>query len=521
VTETCPKRTLLACCALVSAFSLLVIVTFDYGRDQGIYAVVARTVLDGGMPYRDAWDFKPPGIFVIYALARAVVGSAQIGIRILEIAGLIAMAVGMVHLARRLWNEPLIGVIAATIAILVHAQLDFWHTAQPESFGGMLTIGGLCCALAVRRRLLAWFAAGALFGFAGLLKPPLIAGAAVVAVMLAARAWKAHDDRRAALRAALLPIAMVSAGVVAIVGACVTWFASRGALSDLYDVLFGFTPNYTKLGWNLPLASLVLRGLFDWFLTYNSLLTAGLIALLIERVSPDERFGVRLLLAVIAFHILGVVMQGKFFAYHWGATWPPTALVAALGVWKVWMKAVKAGRLAVVGFFVAAALVASLASASEPASFRERSVERVTLLVDGDQASWDRLASVADVDADANRAVATWLRDHVPADRSIYVWGFEPVIYDLADRACSTRFIYNVPQRVKWNTIAARALLIRDLREHPPAAIVIERRDVFPFVTGDRSDSATALRSFPELTQLVSSYVLVEQIQDFDIYLAR
>ena len=38
------------------AFFLLQILTYGYGRDQGIYAVVARTVLEGGMPYRDAWD---------------------------------------------------------------------------------------------------------------------------------------------------------------------------------------------------------------------------------------------------------------------------------------------------------------------------------------------------------------------------------------------------------------------------------------------------------------------------------
>ncbi|HTN87681.1 MAG TPA: glycosyltransferase family 39 protein, partial [Sorangium sp.] len=128
------------------AFLLLQILTYGYGRDQGIYAIVARAVLDGGMPYRDAFDFKPPGIFLIYALARALFGPAQWGIRALEVLGLAGMCLAMVSLAGRAFGDRRVGVVAAALAVLVHAQLDFWHTAQPESFGGMLTVLALLTA---------------------------------------------------------------------------------------------------------------------------------------------------------------------------------------------------------------------------------------------------------------------------------------------------------------------------------------------------------------------------------------
>src|SRR5262245_57860299 len=99
---------------------------YGYGRDQGIYAMVARTILDGGMPYRDAFDFKPPGIFLIFTLSRALFGSAQWGVRVLEIAGLIATAFAMTRLTERWWGDRRIGLVAAALSILVHAQLDFW-----------------------------------------------------------------------------------------------------------------------------------------------------------------------------------------------------------------------------------------------------------------------------------------------------------------------------------------------------------------------------------------------------------
>src|SRR5207247_8584808 len=90
---------------------------------RGIYAMVAHALTRGGMPYRDAWDFKPPGIFLVHAGARVVFGPALIGIRLLEVIGLVATSAGMVKLATRFWGEPRIGWIAAALAVLAHGQL--------------------------------------------------------------------------------------------------------------------------------------------------------------------------------------------------------------------------------------------------------------------------------------------------------------------------------------------------------------------------------------------------------------
>src|SRR3954451_3972747 len=42
------------------------------GADQGLYAYVGERILKGELPYRDAWDQKPPAIHVTYAVMRAV-----------------------------------------------------------------------------------------------------------------------------------------------------------------------------------------------------------------------------------------------------------------------------------------------------------------------------------------------------------------------------------------------------------------------------------------------------------------
>lgn len=538
-----PDRALVAACVAVILFSMGMILTYGYGRDQGIYAMVARTILDGGMPYRDAWDFKPPGIFLIYALARGLFGASQSGIRILEVLGLAATVVGMAHLSGRWWGQRRIGLLAGAIAALIHAQLEFWHTAQPETFGGMLTIGALVLGTYLRgasmgntaetppaapisasREAVITILVGAIFGLAGLLKPPLAGGGAVVAIGLAWGAWQ--RERR--VGAALRPIALVAVGGVAPIALCLAWFAAKGALGDLYRVLLVFTPHYTKLGWEgSSLPGMLYFGFTEWLVSYSSVVTVGLLVLLAFRPVRREWPGVAVLAGIIAVHVIGVTMQGKFFPYHYGATWPLTALLVALGFWRVWEAARRRGLPMILAWFAAMALLPCGRTAAKdvPGSYSDRCFERLAMLFDPGATHaerWWNLASVADVSSMANQAVADFVRARAPTDRPILVWGFEPVIYDLADRRPATRYLYNVPQRVSWGRSEARDTLMRDITADPPAVIIVERHDVFPMVTGELLDSADSLPGFGALRDYLDTrYELATTIEDFDIYVER
>ena len=542
---------------LVIGVSLFLVLTFGYGRDQGIYAVVARTVLDGGMPYRDAWDFKPPGIYVLYAAARARLGSEQLGIRIVEVLGLALSIRGLMVLARRFWGEPRIGLLAGALATLVHAQLDFWHTAQPESFGGMLTVWGLVVGTAPAsgwRRGSRYVLAGVLFGCAGLLKPPLAGAGAVLALVAAVERWRqsapteavarARGDGgqttsrrseggersgRAVLLGALMPVGAVLVGGILPFVACLVWFGAKGALGDLYDTLFVFTPHYTALGWEgRHILGLYYQALAQWFVSYSSLNAGGLLLLVAAGSSAWRRRGLPLLLGIVAIQLLGVALQGKFFPYHYGAVWPVASLVVALGWWHWWSRAVRRGPLVAAGFALLLFVVGLMRTATKDLadSVWSRTADRFSLFASGlperDLDAVDALASVADVNAAGNRAVAAMLRAHVSAEQPVFIWGFEPVIYDMADRQLASHYLYNVPQRVDWVTDSSRRTLMRELRQRPPAAIVVGHHDLLPMVTGDYLDSAHVLEGFSELQSMIElEYQYFARVEDFDVYCAR
>lgn len=514
-------------CWLVIGFSVVQILLFSFGRDQSIYAMVADTLLSGGMPYRDAWDFKPPGIFVVYALAQAIFGKTMLAPRLLEVAGLLLSILAFQYLAKTFFGDRRIGLIGGALAALIHAQLEFWHTGQPETFGGYLTIAALVLTVADvprRRAWMAWAGVGVLFGMAFLLKPPLGGGAIVCAAYLARR----EHARTGRTLSGLLPFVTAGAASALPIVACGLWFKARGAWDALSWTMFQFTPGYTKLGWTSKSApEMFYWGLEELFFRFSALVAFGCIAAAVQRPRHlREREGLFLILGVVSVHLAGIAMQGKFFQYHYAATLPLVAFIGGLGLYKLWRRCLGAGLGGVLAFFAFVIVATSMRIAvRDLGSFWDRSLLRLGYLtrtgsVHSREVLDRELYRVADYDLDENRAIALELARRVPEDAPVFVWGFEPGIYWLADRKPASRYIYDVAQRVSWDRERARRELMADLNARPPAAIVVQHGDRFTWVTGDDFDSAQALAGYAPLRDLIDTrYALATSVGDFDLYL--
>lgn len=506
----------------------LQLLLFAYGRDQSIYAVVAAGMLEGQVPYRDLWDFKPPGIFFVYALAQALFGDGTWGVRLVEAVGLVIVFALSVKLSSLFFADDRPGYLAGAMAALIAVQLEFWHSGQPETFGGVCTVVGIWCTVvaAGRRETLAFLAAGVAFGAAFLLKPPLGGGALVCAVYAA----RNRVGQGSSVVAALRPGALIATGALLPVALVVAWFVWRGGWPELSWTLFEFTPGYTKLGWGDNAIGAYYWAIQQSFTGYSALTAVGAVAAGIGApTSSREREGLLLFLGVIAMQLAGVAMQAKFFAYHFNATFMLIPFVAGLGWFKIWRKSRTEGAGGTVAFasLLLLVAVARVPVRDVPHGFWERCVIRLQFLVGSTEyptrAELDReLYRAADYDIAADRAVAARIREiSAPTDR-LFVWGFEPLIYLLSEREPASRFIYNVAQRTNWQGAHARSVLLAELTRDPPQVFVVQHHDYFKFVTGNDDDSAAALASFPELRELLErDYVSRERIEDFDIYTRR
>lgn len=521
---------LFALVGLVVLFLLAQLLAFGYGRDQGIYAVVADAVLRGGAPYRDAWDFKPPGIHLVFAFARALLGRDPMAIRAVEAAALLTLAPAFAQLTRRALGSAAPGLLGAAVAILGYVPLEFWNTAQPEGFAAVAMAWGVVAATraerdaSLRAAALACGAMGLLYGAAALGKPTLAGG---LPVSLAFALSAAPDGvRRGGSRAWALAAAGVAGAAVA-PGCVLLWLHARGALGDAADALLRFAPGYTALGLagQTPLG-LAARAFAFWLSPLAPFGTLGLVWLaLLPPLAPGERRLAAHLLCVTSVTLLGVALQAKFFAYHFAPAIVLSGCAAGIGWWKLWRRV----RARPVVLAATAALLALLPLAQLPGlpsvlPFWTRTPARLGAWLD--RAHWpdvaDRLHSGDDVDARANRAAAEWLALHTRPEAPIFIWGFEPVIYDLARRRPASRYIYDVPQRSPWAAAAHRRVLLRELRSAPPAAVVLVHGDALPAVTGNGRDSAQALEAFPALARLLArGYVSAARFGDLEILVPR
>lgn len=508
----------------------VLLTTFSFGRDQSIYATVGQGMLQGQVPYRDLWDFKTPGIFAVFALGEALFGHSMASTRILEASGLLLMAATLSSLSKRWFDTGLPGIIGAAIAATVHIELDFWHSGQPESYGGMLTLFALWLVTKPDPRnwvkILYWGAAGVLIGCAALLKPPLGGVVLVVAAYLARDHLVAH--RRATWLG--LGVLVVGAGIPTL--CCLAWFWAKGGMNALLWTLRDYVPGYTALGWQGERHALEMfyYAAVEVLTRFSALIAIGIAAwLLLPRHSDRELQEVLLLFGCAIVHVTGIALQAKFFQYHYGATIPLLSLAAGLGWYKLWIRAwAKHDAFAFsLGLLVVLGLLVRKPVNDVPGTVLERSWARLQFLLhrpafDTRQKLDAALHRAADYDLASNYKVSRWVSEHVPANATILVWGFEPSIYWFTGRRPATRFIYNVPQRSNWQTDVSQQLFIDEVRARAPRVIIVQHNDVFPGVTGDVTDSAADLAKFDALRRYVESeFEFVATLDDFDILSRR
>src|SRR5438270_838996 len=202
-------RSAVAMLAMSAVALLVVLPNHPAGRppseDAGVFFYGAQRILHGGLPYRDIWDHKPPGVYAIDAIGLALGDIA--GVWAVQLVSLVVAAVATLRATR------IFGGGAATFGTftwLVGAPrlflTDGVQTSYVEFYGLPLQLVALALlprdAAALRPGGRA-IAIGALGGAAFLLKPTLGGvwiAAAILALLLRRRRRKdagpaRHDAR--------------------------------------------------------------------------------------------------------------------------------------------------------------------------------------------------------------------------------------------------------------------------------------------------------------------------------------
>ncbi|MFN8058809.1 MAG: hypothetical protein U0Q12_06545 [Vicinamibacterales bacterium] len=480
------------------------------GADQDLYAYVGETIARGGLPYRDAWDQKPPAIHYTYALLSRVwpypsmVPAADLGVAVATALVLVAMGP---HLGLAGAGEAA-GAVLVGLGDPAFTRLGGIRVrAQCETFIA-LTIA-VAVWLAVRRhapgtvdarRDSPWplVAAGAAVGLAATFKyNAAVYGLLVVAIVALDRT---QCGPMRFTRVSRRDLACLSAGVALPILAMLTWFAAHGALADLYQATVAYNVEYSGETYadalafpryllTFPIAHARVDGL--WFaggLGCLVLLGAGV---------RDGRLVVWPLWVAVA--CLSIAINGsRGLPQYFVQAQPALAMAAGVAAAWAWPRLRPAWRLpAVLAVLVALWRVAPfpkvLDYARHDVSYWRGELTRSDYLSRfGERNSGDKFS------ASAVRELGEFLSGATePGDR-VLVFGFSPGALVQAGRVSASRFFWSRPIIVEFAKTRpgyGPAGLLADCEKTTPALVVLQRRDWDP----DTVDSATYLLAEPRL----------------------
>lgn len=492
------------------------------GADQALYAYVGDRIGAGGLPYRDAWDQKPPAIHFLYAGLRAVSHSDAV-----------VPAADLAAAAATAWFLYLLGSAvgargtgaAAALLFLLYSNPAFTRVAgvrlrsQCETFIAVAIAAAMLLLARSARRKAAWpvITAGVLFGAAFAFK--YNAGAAfALAGIVSLWLWK---------RPAFIDVVHLAAGFCVVPLTLFLVFALGGAVRPLVDATLLYNLQYSGETYGSPLD--VVRYVMTFPIDHarvDALWTlggAGCLLLLAGAVGDRRRL---VPVVWVAAACVSIAINGsRSLPQYFVQANPALALAAGWGAalaWE-WLKAAL-GRSARIPALAAAVLAAyatvrvnQFDKLADQTLFDARhalgSIDRATYLARYDD---DRKYSAA-----AGTALAGYLREHsTPADR-VYVFGFTCSAYVTAERASASRFFWSRPVIVGFN--AGRPGygvegLLSDLHLNRPAVVALQQRDWAP----DGPNSAAFFMGTPALAGwLQAYYVPASGPEGFDVWLRR
>ncbi len=290
-----------------------------FERDITTYAVIAHEMLLGRELYSDLWDNKPPGIFITYAAAEALIGYGPQSIYLLNVSAAIITLLGVYFTGSAIGGRRG-GIWAAICWAIISGNLKL-QANQPnvEVFINACLIWAFALFVRTTNRPLGYrkvIVIGLLFALASIYKHFTVVAALLITGIYV---LKRPPDLK-------MGVAFNHALVIAGIGVT-TWififgyFALKERFNDFYELIFVYGPYYSgNLFFNL------LRGLFNWknFMVVGGLLGTAVLGLIVSQ-TKHQRMWLFLITYAVAVQIM-ISLPGKFFSHYYQLGLPPIAV---------------------------------------------------------------------------------------------------------------------------------------------------------------------------------------------------
>lgn len=491
----------------------LPVLTYPMGRDQGMYANIGRTILNGGVPYVDMWDQKPPPIYYLYASAIAAFGVNTVAIRVLDF---VLVPVGMLGLW--LFGSAIqgrkLGLMAALFFGAFYFNDGFQNLSQSDSLATVPMIFSAYTALRATQinpdTRNAWLWALASGALAGILLWFKHYYALVVLAFALYHVFAHHKQIAQTWRTV---VAFCIGGLVT-GGGLLIYFWQLGVLDEIL-VVAQSTASYNAQGYDDYWANMLLGFQFRWAVWHGLLILAMLwipVKFFNKNMQPEWVLVILWLIGGTGFALI----QGKGFDTHWFAMLPPLALLAADTV-RILIDTLST-RLGNKKVIVTLYGLCTIAVVAIPALTTWRLALPYFTGQETRIAYFDKFQA-NDLKAEQSLQVAEYLRERTVPNDTLYVWGFRPEVTFMAGLRPATRYQVHFPLVAPWYPQEWQQDNVDILWAALPPYVLVLEDDYMEWVTNTPDDSHTILQNYTELNNwLIFNYERQDKIGDFIVW---
>jgi hypothetical protein len=507
VRSSWPHSGLIMMALLILCYAAIGYLTWPLGRDQGILSWVGEVILDGGVPYKDAWDIKGPLAYYGYALALGILGRHEVAIRSFDLIVVLACCVLLRRLVFRLGVRQAIGANYAVIVfLLTYFALGFWHTAQPDGWAGMLVLVVVTLLIeSPGRPLWVMTGIGVVIALATLIKPTF-SMFLVLPLLYPVRKVGESASNIGSLSCCVLGFGAASSAVLAAI------FHDRAAFQDVTDVAHFLRSTYSPFGQRHVLSEL---GELPLILAVLGLLSPFVLSIVgifaIRKDGRRRQSGILAAWFTLAF--LEVAVQGRYWAYHWIPVM--VAMAPILGAtFDIYSRRLTMAELPQrkSGALIVLICCCVLAPSGELALYSSYGWPSYLFGLENRRQYvakfWDDLGSFD--------RVSEYIQQHSSSTDGVLMWGYDPLINVLSERKSPSRFsmsyclVVDGPLRVKF-----RNTFMQDIGRTPPYYIVV---DAGTWALVDKSGKEL-LSQFPQFDRyLHDNYVLARWVGTFEVW---